>query len=594
MRTTSTLLAMMFTGVLGMQAAVANDSAHKPIDVLLQQTVTTTDGTELAATVWKPDADDKRYTAVLVVTPYVSDEAQARGRIYVDRGYALVSLDRRSRGASDGPHEVLTDVGPDACAAIAWIKQQPWSDGRVAMRGGSYRGMSQWMTARACPDELETIMPTASVYPGHSDFPLGPGLVSYKYTARWLSFVAGPTRNINLFSDEAYWQERALTSYRQHLPFHQYDAFVGYPSPIFQKWVETLSEPAQWDSYTIPADAYAAMDMPILTITGHYDGDQLGALGYYRQHQASAQRKPKRDHHLVLGPWDHAGTRVPRQRLSESVEFGANAAFDMDQFNLDWLDWTLGRGPKPELLTKGRVVYYVGGANEWRYADDLDAVAAETHSLFLSAAPDEAADVFRSGHLLGEPVSSDEPHTFINDPLDTSPADLTEENWGTLANGNFRKDWAAHMPETLVFHSSPLPDEQVMAGQMKLTLYLEMDAPDTDIFATVAAVFPDGEILHLGASVVRARFRNGLEPELVEPGVVEPYVFDTFFWNAWALPAGARIRLTVGPFNDPMYQKNYNSGGKLGFETADDARVATIKLHHNSEYPSVLEIPLAE
>ncbi|MEL7017783.1 MAG: CocE/NonD family hydrolase, partial [Pseudomonadota bacterium] len=194
---------------------------------MLQQKIPAPDGTLLAATVWKPDADDKKYTAILVVTPYVSDEAQSRARLYADRSYAMVSLDRRSRGASGGDYEILTDVGPDACATIDWIKAQPWPDGLVAMRGGSYRGMTQWMTASTCPEKLETIIPTASVYPGHDDFPLGRGLGSYKYIAQWLSFVAGPTNNFNLFADQDYWHERTMTSYRTHLPFHQCPASTG-------------------------------------------------------------------------------------------------------------------------------------------------------------------------------------------------------------------------------------------------------------------------------------------------------------------------------------------------------------------------------
>ncbi|MEO1310308.1 MAG: CocE/NonD family hydrolase [Pseudomonadota bacterium] len=591
----SLLFQVLFCSFLGIavQSVAAQSASHEPVDVLLQQPVTASDGTRLAATVWKPDADDERYTTVLVVTPYVSDEAHARGRLYADRGYATVSLDRRGRGASDGAHEVLTDVGPDACDAIAWVKEQPWSDGRVVMRGGSYRGMAQWMAARVCPDEIDTMIPTASVYPGHDDFPIGPGAVTHKYIAQWLSFVAGPTRNINLFLDNEYWRERALASYRAHVPFHQYDAFIGAPSPIFQEWVETLSEPNRWKSYAIPAEAYAGMDMPILSITGHFDGDQLGALRYHRELQTHAKRRAKGEHYLVMGPWNHAGTRVPSRTLGEGVEFGPDAVFDMDQFNLDWLDWRLGRGPQPELLEKGRVAYYVAGAEEWRHADSLDGITAETRSLFLSAAPEEARDVFKSGRLVAAPLPAEKAHTFISDPLDTTPADIADVDWFKLWDRDFRAVWPAYLPETLVFHSAAFPEAKILAGQMKLTLHLEIDAPDTDLFTTVYAVFPDGKALYLGGDVLRARFRNGWEPELVEPGVVEPYVFDSFLWNARELPAGTRIRLTVGPFNDPGYQKNYNSGGRLGFETAEDARIATIKLHHNSEYPSVLELPFA-
>ncbi|QTD57315.1 CocE/NonD family hydrolase [Parasphingorhabdus cellanae] len=569
-------------------AAQGGGQDQKTVDVLLQNIVAAEDGTPLAITIWKPGPDNQRYPTVLVATPYVSDEAHPRARKYADRGYAMASLDLRGRGGSKGEFIPFSDHGTDICDAIAWIKEQPWSDDNVVMRGGSYRGMTQWMAARSCPDEIETMIPTASVYPGY-DFPIVAGHRSQKYTAGWLGFVAGSAMNPNFYTDSDYWRER--TSYRDHVPFSEYDAFIGLPSEHFQTWVNRLSEPEAWAASAWEPNDYAQMHMSVLTVTGYYDGDQPGALRYFREHQEGAPQSAAINHYLVMGPWSHGGTREPRQKLSEGVEFGPAAVFDMDQFNLDWFDWRLGRGAKPDLL-KRRIAYYVGGAEEWRYANKLDEISSERRKFYLSATPDEAYDVFRSGHLVDAPVNQEEPHRFRSDPLDTSPADLTDTDWNAIRDGSLRSTVPAYMPETLIFHSPPLDKGLTLAGQMRLRLYLEMDTPDADIFVTVYAMFPDGQPLYLGGDVVRARFRNGLKPSLVEPGVVEAYEFKNFLWNAWALPEGTRLRLTVGPYNDPSAQKNYNSGGRLGFETLDDARVAQIKLYHSTEYPSVLEIPV--
>jgi len=50
----------------------------------------------------------------------------------------------------------------------------------------------------------------------------------------------------------------------------------------------------------------------------------------------------------------------------------------------------------------------------------------------------------------------------------------------------------------------------------------------------------------------------------------------------------------VAPLDIPDLQKNFNSGGRIGFETADDARVATVRLHHSARHPSVLHLPVVE
>ncbi len=580
-------------------AAPAGDDetpAHAPVDVLLQRPVAMADGVTLAATVWKPagsGADGARVPAVLVVTPYVSDEAHPRARTYVDRGYAMVSVDRRGRGNSGGEQQVFTDVGDDACAVIEWIKAQPWSDGRVAMRGGSYRGMTQWMTARNCPQALFTIIPTASAYPGE-DFPLDGPHGAFAYVVRWLALTYGRTANDQLFADEAYWRDKFADAYRSFVPFARLDDFVGAPSSRFQAWVARLDGHAAPFAGTPTAAQYAAMKLPILTITGSYDGDQPGALRYYREHVANATDEAAAEHYLLIGPWDHADTRNPDRELGSSgaVVFGENSVVDMDQLNLDWLDWRLGRGARPALLAD-RVTYYVGGADEWRHAPSLAAVAPHTRTFYLAADEQQAYEGLRSGGLLDAPVAEQPVHVMRSDPLDVSAADLTEHHrFDLLAGGEIDDPSAAYLPQTLVFHTPVLEAPMTVAGPPRLTLYLSLDAPDADIYVTVAAVLPGGLVRQLGNDVVRARFRSG-EPALVEPGVVQPYVFERSRWQAWELPRGARIRLTVGPLNDPSVQKNFNSGGRLGFETREDARVATITLHHDARYPSALELPVA-
>jgi uncharacterized protein len=66
-----------------------------------------------------------------------------------------------------------------------------------------------------------------------------------------------------------------------------------------------------------------------------------------------------------------------------------------------------------------------------------------------------------------------------------------------------------------------------------------------------------------------------------------------FYWMARRIPAGARLRVTIAPLNSPNYQKNYNSGGRIGYERLEDARIANIKIFHDEERKSCLTLPLA-
>ena len=91
----------------------------------------------------------------------------------------------------------------------------------------------------------------------------------------------------------------------------------------------------------------------------------------------------------------------------------------------------------------------------------------------------------------------------------------------------------------------------------------------------------------------RARFRDGFfKQELLKAGQLVEIPFE-FAWTAWRIPAGARLRLVLMPLNSPNYQKNYNTGGRIGYEDPSQGRVAHIQIFHDSQRRSVLLLPLA-
>jgi predicted acyl esterase len=107
-------------------------------------------------------------------------------------------------------------------------------------------------------------------------------------------------------------------------------------------------------------------------------------------------------------------------------------------------------------------------------------------------------------------------------------------------------------------------------------------------------VKPDGSAVQLGLpDIRRARFRNGFfKEQLLKPGQIVEIPFE-FAWTAWRIPAGARLRVVITPLNSPNFQKNYNTGGRIGYENPDRARVASIHIYHDEHRSSRLVLPLA-
>src|ERR1700760_1036374 len=108
-------------------------------------------------------------------------------------------------------------------------------------------------------------------------------------------------------------------------------------------------------------------------------------MAYYREHMKYGNAKSKSRHYLIIGPWDHAGTRTPRKEVG-GLTFGDASMLDMNDLHRQWYDWTLKNGSRPEFL-KSRVAYYVvgPGAEKWKYADDLEGIATEHRSLYLAS-----------------------------------------------------------------------------------------------------------------------------------------------------------------------------------------------------------------
>src|SRR5439155_22700537 len=113
---------------------------------------------------------------------------------------------------------------------------------------------------------------------------------------------------------------------------------------------------AYYDAMLRTREQFQKITLPILTITGQYDGDELGALTYYRDHFANASPQARAKHFLIIGPWDHAGTRTPKDEVA-GVKLGPGAMVDLNDLHRQWYDWTMKSGPKPAFL-KNQVAYY--------------------------------------------------------------------------------------------------------------------------------------------------------------------------------------------------------------------------------------------
>jgi hypothetical protein len=374
------------------------------------------DGVKLNATVYTPREQQGPAPCVFTLTPYISQSYHDRGMYFAARGYPFLTVDVRGRGNSEGEFRPLIQEARDGYDVVEWLAAQPYCNGQVTMWGGSYAGYNQWATAKEFPPHLATIVPVASPYAG-VDFPMRANIAS-PYLMQWLTFTSGRASQDRIFGDDEFWRARNRQWFESGAPFKEFDTLLGNPSATFQEWLAHPMLDAYWDSYNPTAGQYAKLSLPILTITGSYDGDQPGALEHYRRHMQAASAEARARHYLVIGPWDHAGTRTPQPQFG-GLTFGPASLVDLPKLHLDWYAWTMQDGPKPQFLQKN-VAYYVMDADTWRYADTLEAVTAEARRLYLDSTGN-AADVLTSGSL-GEAQPKGKADQYVYDPRDVSIA----------------------------------------------------------------------------------------------------------------------------------------------------------------------------
>jgi uncharacterized protein len=570
-------------------------------DIEMSRMIPMRDGVRLEAWIFRPEHLEGAAPAILELTQYdIDGGSQQDFRTFVRRGYVFVQMEVRGRGRSGGDKSdnLGLQVGRDGYDAVEWIARQPWSDGHVFMYGGSFVGMTQWHTAAQLPPHLSGIAPYVPIYPGW-DVPNTNG-IPQAWSAVIMGFVSGRTLNEDFIRSD-YWQKKMLEHYARQAPFATLDDDIGIAQDdwwmkdsrgrelsFMKMWLDHVGDEA-FNLAAQPTRAeLAEMHFPVLTATGFFDDDQPGALHYYRRFLEYASPEEAARMLLLIGPWDHLGTQHPRKVIA-GLTIPDSAVVHMNELHAEWYDWVLGRGPRPALL-RDRVTYYMMGADEWRHAHSLaGASSGRDLALYLDDPAGTPRDLFHSGSLLPARPGREPPARIVDDPR-TLP-ELAVAKYA--ADEDLHSQFRAYEKGALVFHSAPLPQSVEIAGQMRLHLIVQADAPDFDLWAQVQLVGPDGAAVTLGQDIRRARFRDGVfRQELLRPGQVVTIPFE-FNWLAWRIPAGARIRLVLMPLNSPDYQKNYNTGGRIGYEDPKHARVAHITLFHDGSRASVLLLPLA-
>ncbi|NUT40624.1 MAG: CocE/NonD family hydrolase [Thermoactinospora sp.] len=507
------------------------------------ETMTTRDGVELVATLWRPESGG-RLPVLLSRTPYGRAVDAPGYHLDVERlvsaGYAVVLQDVRGTGSSQGEFRFIRGEAADGHDAVRWAATQPWSDGNVGMYGDSYLAITQLLAAQEHPEGLKAIAPHVSPFglyecvhqPGGvpnlnvfltvSVFVLALGELDRRIA---LGTATQHDRNVHLgaigLPDRL---TEAIQELSERLPPSDQPLLTDLV-PFYRTFMETTdpSDPL-WREAVVD---HARIEVPALVSTGWYDFFCGGSIEHYLR-----LRGPRR---LIVGPWSH----VSHDREMCGRDYGDQAsqdAIDWTGVHLDWFDHWLRGAPARETAP---VKVFVMGADTWREEDVWPPSRARRVPYHLGM----------DGTLRTEPAAGGSA-SFTADPGDPVPttggAIMTFDAFGPLDQRPLdgRADVLRH-------RSEPLAEAVEVSGHVELVALISSTAAGADVTAKLIDVHPDGRAELLIDGVARV---TGLTPgEIVEVRV-------PLGWTSNLFLPGHRIRIDVAGSNFPRFARNPDKG----------------------------------
>jgi len=539
----------------------------------------TRDGVRLATDLFLPTGDEPRPT-VLLRTPYDNTLAWQRAKAaqLADAGYAVALQDVRGRFDSLGEYEPFRNEGPDGVDAIAWLRSQPWCNGRIGMAGRSYSGWTQWTAAVEAPAGLDAIVPRVMATDLYRGLMWRGGAFNIGVLLTWSLMTSGRTMQTITEID---W----VDAFRR-LPLEDAASEAAQDLPFWRDWLAQPTNDDYWRGVD-PEARLARIEAPAIVMGGWYDvyaDDSPRQFALLRERGATPAARASQ---LVMGAWPHS---LSGSSHAGGVDFSERSQFDLDLLERRWFDRWL-RDVRNGVEDEPPARIFVMGANEWRDEHEWPLARTEWQPWYLHSGG-SAATLLGDGTLSPQRPGDEPADRFLyhpDYPVPTSggPNCCSPEivPWGA-----YDQRAVEMRSDVLVYTSATLERDVEVIGPVKVVLYAASDGLDTDWTAKLVDVRPSGFAMNLCDGIIRARFRQGFDRERpIEPGAVLEYEIELMA-TANVFQKGHRIRLEISSSNFPRFDRNPNTGGPIGRERK--VRPAHQTVVHAAAHPSHVLLPV--
>ena len=510
------------------------------------------DGIELRTVISLPGNDS--YPTVLTRGYTAGGLSNHAGR-FNKAGYAFVSQQCRGSGGSDGTRFFPDDK--DGYDTIEWISKQPWSDGNVAMWGGSYWGATQWRAAVAQPPSLKAIVP------GYIDADHW----KYGYRSHGAIHLKMTTQSNRAIPGSKY----SLDQWKQMLSFvpliDMDKQFLGQEDRLWNDYIAHSSYDAYWKAIGMrDGNKYSTIKIPVYCVAGWQD---YYAGAAFESYQSLMKLGLSPDVRVRIGDHGHSGA----PDITETIR---------------WLDYHLkgmDTGIKDEPPIKIQIRH-----GRWRMENHWPLDGTKFTDYYLSS-PNGS----RFGMLDVQRPGEEQPTQYSYDPrnpvltLGANGSHFPIPNLLVVGPTDQRAN--ENRQDVLVYSTPELEEDTEVIGPVEARLFAASSARDTDFTIKLIDVYPDGGALNVTEGIVRACFRNSIwdQPSLIEPGKIYEYRIE-LLPIAIIFRKAHRIRIHVSSSSWPLWDRNQNTGNPIGMDA--EMIVAQQTIYHDTGHPSRIILPI--
>ncbi len=580
------------------------------------------DGVRLCTDIYRPKTDQP-VPIIFSRTPYNFNswgdgerKTRTAERAYeaVKRGYAYVVQNERGRYFSEGEWDILGVPLTDGYDAFSWMKNQPWSNGKIGTYGCS--STAEWQMAVAALD-----------HPAHAcmvpmGYGAGVGRIGnineqgnwYRGGAQQMLFTAwlygvehdkfkpripaGATQEdlirISRFYDLAPENpEVDMSEALAHLPVSDILKNINGKTEIYDKMIRRKPNDPDWYKGGIYHDDMG-FGVPSFWFCSWYDVSITPNLALFNHVRNNITDKEIADNqYLVIAPTLHCAYWRATENTIVGERSVGDARLNYDEQIYAWFDLWL-KGEQNDFKEKTpRVQYYTMGSNKWQHADQWPPANAEMTTFYLHGGG-KANSLFGDGQLKTEPDWGDDFDSFTYDPMNPVPSYGGNVccTGNAIKGGSFDQQQMEARHDMLVYTSDPLEEGIEVTGFIETTLWVESDAKDTDFTIKLIDVYPDGSAYNLDETIQRARYREGYDKEVfMKKGEVYKLEMTPMSTSNY-FEKGHRIRVEISSSNFPRFTRNLNTGGN-NFDEKEGV-VAHNKVHHSEIYQSQIRVPIVK